>query len=130
MHPRRSANGYRQYPPEALQRVQLIRRALSVGFTLDELARILNVRDRGGAPCEEVRNLAAQKLSNIETQLRDLTKLRDQLRNTLRDWNARLAGRVRGERVGLLESLGANRTLTSSRSASSSLKRKTYKGEK
>ena len=129
--PRRSSNGYRRYPSDALQRVQLIRGALSVGFTLDELARILNVRDRGGAPCEEVRNLAAQKLSNIETQLRDLMKLRDQLRSTLCDWDARLARRSRGERVGLLESLGANRgTLNSSRSVSSSLKRKTYKGEK
>ena len=70
--PRRSSNGYRRYPSDALQRVQLIRGALSVGFTLDELATILNVRDRGGAPCEEVRNLAVQKLANIETQLRDL----------------------------------------------------------
>jgi len=129
--PRRSSNGYRQYPADALQRVQLVRRALSVGFTLDELATILNVRDRGGAPCEEVRNLAVQKLANIETQLRDLTNLRDQLRRTLRDWDARLAHRSKGERVGLLESLGANRgTLDSSRSVSSSLKRKTYKGEK
>jgi len=111
--------------------VQLVRRALSVGFTLDELATILNVRDRGGAPCEEVRNLAVQKLANIETQLRDLTSLRDQLRRTLRDWDARLAHRSKGERVGLLESLGANRgTLNASRSVSSSLKRKTYKGEK
>jgi len=111
--------------------VQLVRRALSVGFTLDELATILNVRDRGGAPCEEVRNLAVQKLANIETQLRDLTSLRDQLRRTLRDWDARLAHRSKGERVGLLESLGANRgTLNSSRSVSSSLKRKTYQGEK
>ena len=129
--PRRSSNGYRQYPADALQRVQLVRRALSLGFTLDELATILNVRDRGGAPCEEVRNLAVQKLANIETQLRDLTSLRDQLRRTLRDWDARLAHRSKGERVGLLESLGANRgTLNSSRSVSSSLKRKTYKGEK
>jgi len=129
--PRRSSNGYRQYPADALQRVQLVRRALSLGFTLDELATILNVRDRGGAPCEEVRNLAVQKLANIETQLRDLTNLRDQLRRTLRDWDARLAHRSKGERVGLLESLGANRgTLNSSRSVSSSLKRKTYKGEK
>jgi len=103
--PRRGANGYRQYPAEALSRVQLVRRALSVGFTLDELARILKVRDQGGAPCEEVRSLAAQKLANIETQLRELTKLRNDLRFTLRDWDARLARRVKGERVGLLESL-------------------------
>src|SRR5881397_3624794 len=82
--PRRSTNRYRRYPPEALQRVQLVRRALSVGFTLDELAAILKVRDQGGAPCEEVRTLAGQKLLNLESQLRDLTKLRDELRTTLK----------------------------------------------
>ncbi len=91
--PRRSCNGYRQYPAEALQRVQLVRRALSVGFTLDELSTILKVRDRGGAPCQEVRTLAAKKLSNIESQLSHLTKLREELRTTLRDWDVRLARR-------------------------------------
>ena len=44
----RGQNGYRQYAPEALQRVQLVRRALSVGFTLDELSKVLKVRDAGG----------------------------------------------------------------------------------
>jgi DNA-binding transcriptional MerR regulator len=39
--PRRAANGYRQYPPEALDRVLLVRRALGVGFTRAELARVL-----------------------------------------------------------------------------------------
>ena len=34
--PRQAANGYRQYPPEALDRVLVVWRALAVGFTLDE----------------------------------------------------------------------------------------------
>ena len=103
--PLRGHNGYRQYPSEALQRVQLVRRALSVGFTLDELARVLKVRDAGGAPCEEVRRVAAQKLVDVQDQLRELTALRDELQETLRDWDARLAHRTNGKRVNLLESL-------------------------
>jgi DNA-binding transcriptional MerR regulator len=106
--PLRGHNGYRQYPSEALQRVQLVRRALSVGFTLDELARVLKVRDAGGAPCEEVRRLAAQKLLNVQHQLRELTKLRDDLQETLRDWDARLAHRAKGKRANLLESLSVD----------------------
>ena len=103
--PLRGHNAYRQYPPEALQRVQLVRRALSVGFTLDELAKVLKVRDAGGAPCEEVRRLATQKLLNVQDQLRELTELRDDLQKTLRDWDARLAHRARGKQANLLESL-------------------------
>jgi DNA-binding transcriptional MerR regulator len=106
--PARSTNGYRQYPAAALQRVQLIRRALMVGFTLDELARIFRVRDNGGAPCNEVRTLAAAKLSQVETQLKDLAAFRDELRNTLKDWDARLKRKAPGARAHLLESLVAN----------------------
>jgi DNA-binding transcriptional MerR regulator len=103
--PPRGRNGYRQYPAETLQRVQLVRRALSVGFTLDELARVLRVRDVGGAPCEEVRKIAAQKLLAVQEQLRELTELRDDLQKTLQDWDARLARRGKGKRANLLESL-------------------------
>lgn len=106
--PLRGHNGYRKYPPEALERVQLVRRALSVGFTLDELAKVLKVRDAGGAPCEEVRKLAAQKLLNVQDQLRELTKLQDDLQETLKDWDTRLAGRAKGKRANLLESLSVD----------------------
>ena len=105
--PLRRANGYRQYPANALQRVQLIRRALAVGFTLDELAVVLHVRDRGGAPCEEVRAMAAAKLSDVETRLREMVELRNELRAVLKDWDTRLANRASEEPVHLLESLEA-----------------------
>ena len=106
--PLRGHNGYRKYPPEALQRVQLVRRALSVGFTLDELARVLKVRDAGGAPCEEVRTMAAQKLVDVQDQLRELTALRDDLQQTLREWDVRLTHRAGGKRANLLESLSGD----------------------
>ena len=48
--PPRTASGYRQYPESAVQRVRMVRRAMAVGFTLEELARVLQVKDRGGAP--------------------------------------------------------------------------------
>src|ERR1044071_9928742 len=120
--PLRGHNGYRKYPPEALQRVQLVRRALSVGFTLDELARVLKVRDGGGAPCEEVRRLAAQKLLNVQDQLRELTALRDEIQQTLNDWDARLSRRAKGKRASLLESLSVDPK--PAKRANNSIKRK------
>lgn len=106
--PRRALNGYREYPVEALERVKLARRALAVGFTLDELSGILGVRDAGGAPCHDVRVLAAEKLSDIESRLSDLMAVREELRNTLRQWDVRLSEVEPGTRVGLLETLGAS----------------------
>jgi len=117
VRPRRSANGYREYPAGALDRVRLVRNALGIGFTLKELARILGVRDQGGAPCHQVRALAGTKLTDVETQLRELTTLRDELRTLLRNWDALLAKNPPPERAGLLESLVASDTRRRTRSA-------------
>jgi DNA-binding transcriptional MerR regulator len=103
--PNRTASGYRQYPPEAVKRVRLVRRALEIGFTLEELAGILKVRDSGGAPCREVRALAENKLDQVVLRIDDLCDLRDQMRNVLADWDKRLRETPRGARAGLLEAL-------------------------
>lgn len=105
--PRRLENGYRMYPPEALDGVRLIQRALVVGFTLDELARLLRARDRGHPPCREVRAIADQKLREVEQQLEDLAQFRDALDRMLREWDARLAKTDGRAPARLLESLAS-----------------------
>lgn len=106
--PGRSTNGYREYSEGALDRVRLVRRALAVGFTLNELGSVLKVRDRGGVPCRRVRELAGEKLSGIESQLSELSTLRDELRSTLKDWDTRLARTGLGASAGLLEALASS----------------------
>jgi DNA-binding transcriptional MerR regulator len=101
--PRRTHAGYRQYPADAVARVRMVRRALSLGFTLAELARIFRVRERGGAPCREVRAMAEVKLREIERQLEELTALRDYWRGLLVEWDRRLGSIPEGGRAGLLE---------------------------
>jgi DNA-binding transcriptional MerR regulator len=103
--PRRTPAGYRQYPPEAAARVRMIRRAIALGFTLRELARVLRVREKGGAPCREVRALAASKLAQLDQQLADLAALRDHLEQLLANWDERLDRAAPGARAGLLEAL-------------------------
>ena len=103
--PVRSQNNYREYSPQSLERVRLVRRALAVGFSLDELARILRVRDKGGAPCRHVRELAAVKLNALEAQLKQMIALRDELRELLSEWDSMLDGAGAGQPVRLLERL-------------------------
>jgi DNA-binding transcriptional MerR regulator len=122
--PPRGTNGYRLYPQESLARVQLIRRALGVGLTLDDLAGVLRSRDRGGIPCRQVRQMAAIKLEEVEGRLRDLVSLRDELRATLAAWDTRLAKTPAGQRAGLLESLEPSGTSGAKRSAPFSTNRK------
>jgi DNA-binding transcriptional MerR regulator len=125
--PRRSSNGYREYPASALDRVRLVQRAVAIGFTLDELSRILSVRDRGGAPCREVRALAGTKLAEVESQLDELNALRDELQRLLRDWDALLKKSSPSHRAGLLETLAES---APQRRKRSSLKRISIKQKK
>ena len=103
--PQRTAGNYRVYPASALDRVRLVRRCLAFGFSLSELARIFNVRDRGGIPCHQARELGKVKLAEVEQRLAELSALRAQLKEVLRDWDRRLARTSNSERAGLLESL-------------------------
>jgi DNA-binding transcriptional MerR regulator len=103
--PPRSGGNYRLYPPEAVDRVRLIRHALAVGFSLSELAKILKVRDAGGAPCRQVKGLLEKKLLTMEEQIADLVAMRKHLRALLADWEERLAHISKGKRASLLETL-------------------------
>lgn len=103
--PGRSSGNYRLYPPEAADRVRLIRCALAVGFSLSELAKILKVRDAGGAPCRQVKRMLEEKLSELEGQIEDLVAMRDHLRTVLHDWDGRLARTPDGQPARLLDRL-------------------------
>lgn len=102
----RSSNGYREFGADAVPNVLALRGALGVGFTLEELAEIVRERERGGAPCRRVRNLAVRKLASIDARLTELTGTRDDLRRLIGDWDRRLARTPAGKRAGLIESLG------------------------
>lgn len=105
--PLRTVNGYRCYSADSLARVRLIRAALSIGFTLDELAAILKVRDAGGAPCRKVRELANAKVQALDLHIRHLTQLRDHVRKVVDDWDQLLVQTPPRKRAGLLEALAA-----------------------
>jgi MerR family transcriptional regulator, Zn(II)-responsive regulator of zntA len=99
----RSSVGYRLFPPEAFMRVQMIRSALSVGFSIKELGQIFTVRDHGGTPCHQVRKLGSEKLGLIESQINDLQSRRRELKKTLAKWDRLLKQTPHGKRAGLLE---------------------------
>jgi DNA-binding transcriptional MerR regulator len=116
LHSQRAANGYREYPEDALERVRMVRQGLAIGFTLDELRSIFKVFDGGGAPCQQVRSLAADKLAQIETHLQEVIALRDDLKTALADWDKRLGKTASGQRAGLLKTLVARNGVHSSHS--------------
>ena len=78
--PKRAINGYRIYDSTDVDRLQFVRRARALEFTLDEVAEILAFRDRDEPPCSYVMNLMDERIDEIEERIRDLEKLRDELK--------------------------------------------------
>ena len=74
--PEKPATGYRQYPTEAIARIQFIKRAQQSGFTLKEISELLSL---DGEHCEDVQKMAEQKRHQIDEQIKDLTALRNVL---------------------------------------------------
>jgi len=87
--PRRTGSGYRVYGPETLALLGFVTQARRLGFRLDEINRIVELKRSGRAPCQHVMNLVHLKLQNIEQALTDLAEVRGQLRGLLRSWRSR-----------------------------------------
>lgn len=73
--PARSGAGYRQYTEEHVSYVRFIKRAQHLGFTLEEIRTLLNLRaDRGRH--SEVRRRTGEKIEEIDARIRDLRRIR------------------------------------------------------
>ena len=72
----RTPAGYRLYQPNALHRLRFIRRAQALGFTLDEIADLLSLSDKPAESAGEVKKIAQSKISDIESRLRDLERMK------------------------------------------------------
>src|SRR5467141_423656 len=75
----RRPSGYRLYGEDALRRVRFIKNAQTIGFTLHEIAELLNLRVSSVARCGDVQRKAQAKLGQVEAKFRDLRALADAL---------------------------------------------------
>lgn len=78
--PQRAENGYRVYSQDDVERLQFIRRARALDFALDEIAEILAFRERNEPPCAYVMDLIGHQIGAIESRIRDLERIRDELK--------------------------------------------------
>ena len=82
--------GYRRYSSDTSKRVRFIKRAQSLGFTLEEISGLLSLDER--TACLETREVAQQKLILIEAKIDDLSKMKKALSRLVRDCSASTSG--------------------------------------
>jgi DNA-binding transcriptional MerR regulator len=101
--PRRMANGYREYPDAAGSRLRVIRNAVQLGFPLEEIAKVLRIRDAGGAPCRQVRDYAQTLVAEIDQRMAQLQSEKTAMLRMITNWNAMLETTHIGSPARLLE---------------------------
>src|SRR5712691_6737334 len=87
--PPRTASGYRSFPVDAVRRVQFIKHAQALGFTLAEIKQLLALRVDPDTNRAEVRSRARAKVADIEQKIRLLERMKNALE--------RLVSTCRGE---------------------------------
>ncbi len=73
--PPRRASGYREYPPDTVQRIRFIQRAKELGFTLRQIKGLLELRVDPDTTCAEVKEQAAKKIADVKQKISDLKRI-------------------------------------------------------
>jgi MerR family transcriptional regulator, mercuric resistance operon regulatory protein len=90
--PRRPPGSVRRYGSETVGRLRFIKRAQELGFTLEEVGKLLLLDD--GQNCSATRSLAEHKLSVIRERIADLNRMRRLLEGLVQECEG--GGRPRG----------------------------------
>ena len=101
--PPRSAGNYRLYGKNHVERLLFIRRCRSLDMTLDEIRRLLQIRDTPRDDCSAVNTFLDEHIGHIDVRIAELEQLRAQL-DSLRQ---RCSGAGTAEQCGILKELGS-----------------------
>lgn len=74
--PERSANGYRNYDERQVHRLAFLQRARSLGFSIEECRLLLSLYDDEGRASSDVKQIAEEKLQQIDQKISELTSMR------------------------------------------------------
>ena len=83
---RHPENGYKLFTRADAGRMQFIRKAQSLGYSLDEIRRFLAVSANGKSVCHEVRAILQQNLKENRAKLEELQALQHRMERALSLW--------------------------------------------
>lgn len=81
----RSRAGYRLYDDESLLRLSFIKRAKLLGFSLEEIKKLLTLDAKRNAHCGEMLEITNAKLAETRANMRDLSRIRSILSQLAED---------------------------------------------
>jgi DNA-binding transcriptional MerR regulator len=87
LQPQRNPNnGYQYFNEHDMKRLDFIRRAKYLGYTLKEIKHIFEESQKGSSPCPLVRDLIQQRLKSNKEHLAQLIELQHHMEEALVKW--------------------------------------------
>ena len=80
-------NNYKVYQPSDAVRVRFIQAAKNLGFSLAEVADILDEAKNGNSPCPMVREIIVRRIEENRRKIKEMQKLQRKMENALEDWS-------------------------------------------
>lgn len=77
--PKRTVSGYRCFSGDSVRRIIFIRRAQALGFSLNEIKELLELRAGCGNRDRSMRTRAAEKITNVDGKIEALTAMKHAL---------------------------------------------------
>lgn len=81
--PGRRESGYREYADDAVTFIRFIRQAKSLGFTLNEIKSLIDMREEGSHTMAEMRAVAQTRLQAIDDKIQELRAMREAIEHGL-----------------------------------------------
>ena len=92
-------NGYRLFSSKDATRLRFIRLAKQLGFTLKEIREITRHAEHGESPCEDVRRIVQNHISENRVKIEEMLKLQNRMEHALTQWEAMPDGMPDGNSV-------------------------------
>lgn len=78
--PVRKESGYRQYAEDDIRKLVFIQHAKNLGFSLNEIKELMSIQSDSSATSREIKNMAENKLQDIEEKIKMLQRMRRTLK--------------------------------------------------
>jgi len=85
----RAENGYRYYEDAAIFKIQFIKKAQALQFSLTDIKQILTTCEQGNPACLTVKKLLNEKIDQVDSEIQQLHEFKAALKKYRDQWSER-----------------------------------------
>ena len=102
-----SANGYRRFTVDDERRLHFALRARHLGFTLEDLKKIIDYSSSENLPGYAVKDIISSRLKQVEGGMREIILLYEHMQSAIAQWQSASGSEPTGDNIAdLIESWG------------------------